>query len=170
MFARSSNNKQRKTRTLTTRRYPTERMGMSVKCMIFCDGDILLLQKKDREGKRPWEFPGGGLEFGEDLQDAALREVREETGLSVEILDVVGLWSYKRSKLQFLTGVIFIAKATSKDVVLSEEHTDFAWVKPGDFHQYRLQESLRKALENIQECSAKGQELRHYFVNNFKAY
>jgi len=136
--------------------------------MVFCEGDILLLQKKDREGLRPWEFPGGGLEFGEDLQDAALREVREETGLDVEILDVAGLWSYKRSKLQFLTGVIFIAKATSKDVTLSEEHTDFAWVKPSDFSQYRLQDSLRKALENIQESSVKGQELRHYFVDNFK--
>ncbi|WP_295194431.1 NUDIX hydrolase [Veillonella sp.] len=169
MFVRT-NNKQRKTRTLSDRRPPVQRMGMSVKCMIFHEGDVLLLQKKDREGLRPWEFPGGGLEFGEDLHDAALREVKEETGLAVELLDVAGLWSYRRSKLQFLTGVIFIAKATDRNVVLSNEHTDFAWVNPADFHKYLLQDSLRKALDRIQESSSRGQELRHYFVDNYRGH
>lgn len=167
MFVRQ-NSKARKSRPLPPRTRQTPRMGMSVKCMIFCGGDVLLLQKKDREGLRPWEFPGGGLEFGEDLHDAALREVREETGLTVELLDVAGLWSYKRTKLQFLTGVIFIAKATSRDVVLSDEHTDFAWVKPSEFHTYRLQDSLRQALERIQTSNERGQELRQYFVDTFK--
>lgn len=94
--------------------------------------------------------------------------MREETGLTVELLDVAGLWSYKRTKLQFLTGVIFIAKATNRNVILSDEHTDFAWVKPVDFHKYRLQESLRQALERIQMSNERGQELRQYFVETFK--
>ena len=65
MFVRQ-NHKPRKQRSFPAGPRQTRRMGMSVKCMIFYDGDILLLQKKDREGLRPWEFPGGGLEFGED--------------------------------------------------------------------------------------------------------
>ena len=127
-----------------------------------------MLQKKDREGLSPWEFLGGGLEFGEDLHDAALREVREETGLTVELLDVAGLWSYARNKLQFLTGVIFIAKTTDRNVILSDEHTDFAWVKPSELHTYRLQDSLRQALDRIKTSNERGQELRQYFVETYK--
>lgn len=167
MFVRQ-NHKPRKQRSFPAGPRQTKRMGMSVKCMIFCEGDILLLQKKDREGLSLWEFPGGGLEFGEDLHDAALREVREETELTVELLDVAGLWSYARNKLQFLTGVIFIAKTTDRNVILSDEHTDFAWVKPSELHTYRLQDSLRQALDRIKTSNERGQELRQYFVETYK--
>ena len=101
MFVRQ-NHKPRKQRSFPAGPRQTRRMGMSVKCMIFLRWRYFINYKKtDREGLRPWEFPGGGLEFGEDLHDAALREVREETGLTVELLDVAGLWSYKRNNCSF---------------------------------------------------------------------
>ena len=96
-----------------------KRQKMSVKCMILNENrEILLLQKKDPEGLLPWEFPGGGLEFGEDLERAAIREVKEETGLTIEILTTAGLWSYPRNETTFLTGVIFIAQALPNSVHL----------------------------------------------------
>lgn len=141
---------------------------MSVKCMIFCDGQILLLQKKDREGTLPWEFPGGGLEFGEDLKAAAIREAREETGLDITILEVAGLWSYARSEKQFLTGVIFIAEAKSRRVSLSHEHVAYTWVKPETLHHFRLQESLRAALDQIHPRHEQGEALRNYFCEHYQ--
>lgn len=154
--------------TETKERRKYRRMSMSVKCMIFYEDEVLLLQKRDREGLFPWEFPGGGLEFGEDMREAAIREVKEETGLSVEILEVAGLWSYARSESQFLTGAIFIAKAQHKKVVISEEHTDFVWVKPEHFENYHLQESLSSALEQIKPRHKEGERLRNYFCQTYK--
>lgn len=145
-----------------------KRMTMSVKCMIFHENKILLLRKKDREGIGPWEFPGGGLEFGEDLHDAATREVREETGLAVDLLDIAGLWSYQRSESIFLTGVIFIACARTEQVQLSSEHSDYAWVTPKEMVNYQLQDSLQNALKQIRMPDENGSNLRKYFVKNYK--
>lgn len=143
------------------------RMSLSVKCMVFHAGKILLLQKKDNAGLHPWEFPGGGVEFGENMVEAALREVKEETNLDVEILDTAGMWSYKRSKSHFLTGFIFIAESRSDVVKLSREHLAFAWVEPQNIEAFPLQPSLRKALRNIKPPMERGEELLDLFLQGY---
>lgn len=143
-------------------------IGLSVKCMVFHDGEILLLQKKNPDGLMPWEFPGGGLEFGEDFAAAALRETREETSLDVEILDFAGLWSYARQTDYFLTGMIFVAQAKNKNVVISDEHNDYCWVKPQDLKNYRLQDSLKNALDKMKVRNSKANELISYFCKNYE--
>ena len=124
------------------RKQPRQRtMGMSVKAIIWHRGRILILQKNDRPGRHPWEFPGGGLEFGEDFA-AALR-------LAVEILGPVGLWNFRRHLGRPLTGVMFICRADTEEVTLSFEHLAYRWVRPEELAEYPLHASLRKALAQI---------------------
>ena len=142
-------------------------MSMSVKAMIFYGGKLLLLQKKDKEGHHPWEFPGGGVQDGENFEEALQREVQEETGLSVRILSVGGVWCYKREGDQQLNGVIFTAEAFRDEVHLSSEHLDYSWVTPHEFPQYPIHQSLCKSLAAMRLFDVKkGGQLQQDFLSH----
>lgn len=49
------------------------------------DNEILMIKRKNSPAKGLWGFPGGGIEFGETVEAATKREVREETGFDVEV-------------------------------------------------------------------------------------
>lgn len=60
---------------------PPPRVGVGV--ILVRDARVLLGKRKSSHGAGTWSFPGGHLEFGEDIQACARREVREETGLQL---------------------------------------------------------------------------------------
>jgi 8-oxo-dGTP diphosphatase len=62
----------------------------SVSGLIVQDGKILLILRGNHPYKDHWSLPGGGIEPGERLRDAVKREVREETGLDVEVGVIAG--------------------------------------------------------------------------------
>jgi len=55
---------------------------------------VVLISRRSATGALQWTLPKGGLEEGERLEDAAVREVREETGLDCEILSELGVIDY----------------------------------------------------------------------------
>lgn len=72
-----------------SRRYP-ERPILGIGALIFDDdGRILLVQRGGEPLKGWWSLPGGVLETGETVADGVRREIREETGLSVEPLELL---------------------------------------------------------------------------------
>ena len=64
--------------------------NVSVNVAVMQDGKILLTQREDFE---TWVLPSGRVEEGESLAQAAIREVKEETGIDVELIRLVGVYS-----------------------------------------------------------------------------
>ncbi len=78
-----------------------------------------------------WGFPKGRVEPGEDEPTTALREVREETGLEVTLLDgfreVDDYWFQRKGTRIHKQAIFFLGEAPSRDFKISWEHTDARW-------------------------------------------
>lgn len=107
---------------------------LAVSAGIFRDGKILLVRRAREPAKGIYTFPGGRVEFGESLTEALAREVREETGLTIEIVGLIGY----REALPAKTGghghfviLPFAARWIAGDVALNDELDDARWLTPG---------------------------------------
>ena len=58
-------------------------------------GEVVLIQRDIEPGYGKWTFPGGFVERGERAEAAAEREVLEESGLEIEVADIIGLYTYE---------------------------------------------------------------------------
>jgi 8-oxo-dGTP diphosphatase len=74
-----------------SRRYPA-RPVVGVGGVAFIDGKVVLIKRRFEPLAGRWSIPGGALELGESLQDGLAREMREETGLDVEVGPLVELF------------------------------------------------------------------------------
>ena len=70
------------------RRYPT-RPIVGVGTVVLDDDMVLMIQRGKPPRQGSWSLPGGAQELGETIHEAARREVREETGLEIEILGLI---------------------------------------------------------------------------------
>ena len=65
------------------------RVGVGI--LVSKDDEILMLHRVNPHGRGTWSAPGGHMEHGETPEEAAIREVKEETGLSVTDVEVIGI-------------------------------------------------------------------------------
>jgi len=94
---------------------------------LFRDRKMLLL----RRCEPPCTFvpPGGKLELNEDPLDGLRREVREETGLEIEVIGLAHTWFGRiTTGDQLLLAINYLATTDHGEVRLSDEHTDYVWV------------------------------------------
>jgi ADP-ribose pyrophosphatase len=85
------------------------------------DDKVLLVKEVLENGKEYWIFPGGGVEFGESTEDAAVREMKEEIGLSVKIDHFVGFKEVIRKEFEYHTIVFFYMAEPLGEVVISDK-------------------------------------------------
>lgn len=133
---------------------PRPQVLLSGRCMIIHDQHLLLVKRASNDRYRPgaWEFPGGKANAGEDLEHSLLREIEEETGLLVRVIErTVYNDSYVIRDGSDYDGatyvVIFnIARVTSGSLRLSNEHSSAEWVTPEEAKTYDLTPESREAL------------------------
>lgn len=116
---------------------------VSASALIFEEGRILLAHRRDIDW---WNLPGGGMEAGETLEEAVIREVYEETGLQVEVEQLVGVYSKPQKQEVVLT---FRCKKTGGTLHATEESRACRYFAPEELpantlpkHRQRVEDAL----------------------------
>lgn len=106
--------------------------GVATKAIVFNTklNKYLVLLKSEIEDINPntYDMPGGRINFGEKLEEAVAREVKEETGLDIIAQQVFNAWTFVKEDKDFqLTGIDYLCTAEQEEVKLSDEHSGFEW-------------------------------------------
>ncbi|HEX6311839.1 MAG TPA: NUDIX domain-containing protein [Acidimicrobiia bacterium] len=124
----------------------TAAVEVSVGAVARRDDAILLVRRGRGPAAGEWSIPGGRVHFGEELHEAVVREVAEETGLEVVVERFLG-WverlgadpdPYHFLILDFLVSVLDPAQ----EPVAGDDAAEVAWVPPGDLDGLRLVDGL----------------------------
>jgi 8-oxo-dGTP diphosphatase len=132
--------------TDNARTYPT-RPYLAVSAAIFHDGRVLIVRRARPPAHGLYTLPGGGVELGETLEQAVIREVREETGLEIAPLALVG---FREAIARDAAGCVerhfvilpFAALWAGGEIALSEELAEAYWRKPDELAGLKTTEGL----------------------------
>ncbi|WP_327223034.1 NUDIX hydrolase [Streptomyces platensis] len=103
---------------------------------IIVQGDrVLMVRRRVKEGQLSWQFPAGGIEAGESPEQAAVRETREETGLTVEAVKVLGDRVHPNTG-RLMHYVACAPVSGEAHVADEEELAEVAWVAHGEITDY----------------------------------
>lgn len=120
--------------------------GISVAALVLIrDGDSVLLVKQSYNDHF-WSLPGGGVEPGESVDQAAIREVREETGLEVCLKRVVGIYSKPRENGLAIT---FEGEVIGGDLLQATNETSACQYWPFDHLLEPARAHLRERVEDF---------------------
>ncbi|MGW2188564.1 NUDIX hydrolase [Streptomyces sp. NPDC001719] len=115
-------------------------------------GRLLVIHKTDND---LWALPGGGHDIGESIADTVIREVREETGIEVEIQRITGVYTDPQHVMAYDDGevrqqftVCFRARPTGGELRTSSESKEVRWVSPSELDDLDIHPSMRLRIEH----------------------
>lgn len=129
-------------------------MVVAASAVVTNEAGHILLQRRSDSGL--WALPGGGMELTESLPDAAVREVKEETGLDIEITGLVGTYTDPRHIIAYSDGevrrqfnICFTARITGGELAISDESTELRFVPPDQLGGLPMHHTQRLRLDHF---------------------
>lgn len=110
-------------------------------------GRLLMIRRTDND---LYAVPGGAQEVGETISQAVVREVREETGIEVEVIGLIGVYSDPEHVIAFSDGevrqefsICFRGRRVGGEPRTSSESKEVLWVEPGRLDELNIHRSIR---------------------------
>ena len=132
----------------------------SVNVVVVNDaGDILMIRRSDNEN---WAVPGGAIDLGESMTQAAIRETKEESGIDCEITGLVGIYTDPKHIILYTSNrearqefsILLTARPTGGTPTPSDESTEVRWVKASEVTGYNMDRSMRMRMEHYLDRGA----------------
>lgn len=103
---------------------------LTVDCVIFDDKAVVLIKRANSPYKGYYALPGGFVEIGETVENACIRETREETGLELKDVQLIGVYSEpKRDPNKHTVSVAFLGKADISKIKAGSDALEVEIVK-----------------------------------------
>ncbi|ASF09114.1 putative hydrolase [Nocardia brasiliensis NBRC 14402] len=115
-------------------------------------GQVLMIQRSDNG---LWAIPGGGQDFGEFIAETAVRETLEETGISIRVTGLVGLYTDPRHVMAYTDGevrqqfsICFRAEPVGGQLHTSPESPAVRWVAKSELDELEIHPSIRLRIDH----------------------
>lgn len=125
------------------------KLFVATKAFVVYNGKVLLVRESGeyQDGTQTGRFdvPGGRVQPGEHFDESLRREVKEETGLDIEIgkpFFVNEAWPVVGDEQWQIVRIFFECTSKSDKVVLSPDHDAFLWIEPERYREYPVIENL----------------------------
>ena len=137
---------------MSKREYP-DRPVVGVGAVVIRDGEILLVKRGVAPSKGLWAIPGGSLELGETLQQAAEREIFEETGVTIRAREPIYAFDFferKDGRIRFHFVIVDVAADyISGDAKGADDALDARWLAPADLDHLPVSQNTIRLLQAI---------------------
>jgi 8-oxo-dGTP diphosphatase len=138
---------------VSERDYPSAPRA-AVGAIVFRSGRVLLVRRGHPPSQGLWAIPGGRIELGETLQEAAEREVREETGLTIHARKPVYAFDVvlrdETGRVQFHYVIVdLLADYVSGTVQAADDAYEARWVAPNELKELPLNQTTLEVLTQV---------------------
>ncbi|MDQ6876841.1 MAG: NUDIX domain-containing protein [Candidatus Dormibacteraeota bacterium] len=134
---------------------PTAIVAAASAVVVNGEHKILLQRRKDND---LWSLPGGAMEIGESIAQTVLREVREESGLYVELVRLVGIYTDPRHVIAYSNGevrqqfsICFACRVIGGELRRGDESTEVGFFAPDELKGLPIQPSIQIRLQHFFE-------------------
>jgi ADP-ribose pyrophosphatase YjhB (NUDIX family) len=127
----------------------------AVNVVVVNDASEILLIRRTDNGN--WALPGGAVDLGESVAQAAVRETLEESGIECAITGIVGIYSDPRHVILYTSNgearqefsIVLTARAVSGQPTPSSESSEARWVPEAELRGYTMDRSMRIRIEDF---------------------
>lgn len=123
--------------------------ALTVDIIIEDNNQIVLIKRKNNPYKGIWALPGGFVDYGEKVEDAARREAYEETSLNVELTELVGVYSdFNRDPRGHTVSITYKAKIHSGTIKAADDATEAKYIHVDELSNMTLAFDHQKMLKD----------------------
>ena len=123
----------------------SDKFPVSIKSIIIDDNKVLCLKNERNE----WDFPGGKINFKEDVEDCLKREVKEETNLDIKNLRILKPFSLKFNDIPVFIVVYLAEISCESPIFVSHEHSEYNFFSKAEIKNLNICQYYKNLIEDL---------------------